>query len=374
MVVNSKAIPVMLVCVMLSTTACLTLTHVPREPVAVAGSSLPVQVGWEYFSEARIGAVLSSLAYVDGKVYFSSGSHVHKLDVFTGGELWTYDAKGDIWQFQVDERLVVFLADLGIGGDILVVLNADTGRLVWQQKETLFRSFCLCDGQLIAALEGHIRAYDPATGEQLWDNQEAATSHWGTHVLYEDGLLYVEAETLRVLDADTGRFIQEFQVQTDPGQTRIFEGILYTLDDEGEKLTAIDGRTGSIVWSKRYRPDSYHYPPTLADGVLYFPDKEGNILAVDSTNGSLLWKYSSSSKVRVLSNIAVFDGVVYTIYPDDTLRGIDTRTGYEVGRLQATGVGHPDLGEYAGVANVVSAGDTLLATFDGATLFALQAQ
>jgi outer membrane protein assembly factor BamB len=119
------------------------------------------------------------------------------------------------------------------------------------------------------------------TGEQLWDNQEAATSHWETHLVYEEGLLYVEAETLRVLDADTGDFLKEFDLQTAPGRTIISEGILYTANDWNEELLAVNGLTGEIVWRKRIPLARYRHTPDLIDGILYVTTEEGHLLAID---------------------------------------------------------------------------------------------
>jgi outer membrane protein assembly factor BamB len=294
------------------------------------------------------------------------------LDSLTGDELWAYNAGSSITHFEVSDDWVVLLKRV-FARDVLVVLSASTGEVIWQ-REGLIRSFYLSDNQLFAAFEGYIRAYDVTTGEQLWDNQEAATSHWETHLVYEKGLLYVEAETLRVLDADTGDFLKEFDLQTAPGRTIIFKGMLYTANDWNEELLAVNGLTGEIVWRKRIPLARYRHTPDLIDGILYVTTEEGHLLAIDRNDGSLLWEYSDSPAVRVISNIVILHEVVYAVFADDTLRGIDALTGHEVGHLQAEGIERPSIGDYFGIAKMAIAGDLLLVTFDGLTLLALQPQ
>jgi hypothetical protein len=76
----------------------------------------------------------------------------------------------------------------------------------------------------------------------------------------------------------------------------------------------------------------------------------------------------------VISNIVILHEVVYAVFADDTLRGIDALTGHEVGHLQAEGIERPSIGDYFGIAKMAIAGDLLLVTFDGLTLLALQPQ
>lgn len=342
--------------------------------VVIASSTLPVQLKWQQSSGAQeVGPLRGIPGYADDRVYFWSGSKLLALDVKTGEKIWEYDAKGFIWEAQASDRFVVFLVRTGWIEDTLVVLDTE-GEMIWKQSG-YFRSFCLGDSLLFAALEGHVRAYDLATGETIWDNQEAAESHWNTHLLYENSSLYVEGRNLRVLNPITGEMSREFEAQTVPGQTGIYNSILYTTDYDNNMLIAIDGQTGAMRWSRTYWPARDDFNAfALVDGVLYIPDREGNVLAVDSDDGTLLWQYQGSPRVQVLSNVVVFGDTVYAVFSDDTLRGIDTRTGQEIGRLKAAGVDPPTEGGPIGIAKIATADSLLLVTFDGVTLFALQPQ
>lgn len=362
------------VLMVLTTLALGAACSAPQGTVVIASSTLQVQLEWQCSSGVReVGPSRGIPGYADGRVYFWSGSKLLALDVKTGEKIWEYDAKGFIWEAQADNRAVAFLARTGWIEDTLVVLDAE-GEIVWEQGG-YFRSFCLGNGLLFAALEGHVRAYDLDTGEQIWDNQQAAESHWDTRVLYENASLYVEGRNLRVLNTVTGEMSREFEAQTAPGQTGIYRSILYTTDYDNDMLIAIDGQTGNVRWSRTYRPARDDFNAfALVDGVLYIPDREGNVLAVDSADGTLLWQYQGSPRARVLSNVAVLGDTVYAVFSDDTLRGIDARTGQEIGRLQAAGVDPPTEGGPVGIAKIATADSLLLVTFDGVTLFALQPQ
>jgi len=364
---------VILLCLIMLTAACSIQIPEVSQRVLITDSTLPVEVKWEYLSRAKtVASVRGIPAHNDGKLYFSSGSYLYALDSLTDDKLWTHDAGDSITHFQTSDDWIILLSR-AFARHVLVVLSAGTGEVIWQ-REGLIRSFCLSNNRLFAAFEGHIRAYDIATGEQFWDNQEAATSHWETHLVCEKGLLYVEAETLRVLNADTGDFLKEFDLQTAPGRTIIHEGILYTANDWNEELLAINGLTGEIEWSERIPLARYRHTPDLIDGILYVTTEEGHLLAIDSNNGSILWEYSDSPAARVISNMIVLDEVVYAVFADDTLRGIDVLTGHEIGRLETEGIQRPSIGDYFGFAKVAIAGDLLIVTFDGVTLFAMQPQ
>ncbi len=65
--------------------------------------------------------------------------------------------------------------------------------------------------------------------------------------------------------------------------------------------------------------------PVWHEGVIYFGGDDGNIYAVDATNGRQLWKHATGGPAP--SSPAVSDGVVYALSYDGKLYALDARTG-----------------------------------------------
>jgi len=65
-----------------------------------------------------------------------------------------------------------------------------------------------------------------------------------------------------------------------------------------------------IRWSVAI-PGIVHESPVFADGVLYFGGADSKIHAYDAVTGAQLWASKSKPSSRVLSPVAVADGVVY---------------------------------------------------------------
>ena len=106
------------------------------------------------------------------------------------------------------------------------------------------------------------------------------------------------------------------------------ESTLYTgsgAGGAGHTLYALDAATGAIEW----RADvgaGVTAPPALAEGVLYVPTADGDLVAVDA-NGcgaptcTPLWTAATGS--RITSQPAVGGGVVYTGSQDGTVAAFD---------------------------------------------------
>ena len=60
----------------------------------------------------------------------------------------------------------------------------------------------------------------------------------------------------------------------------------------------------------KFKTEGWVYSsPAIADGVVYFGSKDGNLYAVDIKTGQEKWKFKT--KYWVLSSPAIADGVVY---------------------------------------------------------------
>ena len=158
-----------------------------------------------------------------------------------------------------------------------------------------------------------------------------------------DGIVYVGGwnSSFYALDAETGGVIWEF-VAGDKrySEAVVADGIVYSGGTEGY-MYALDAKTGKEKW--RFKVDGYRLPvpggalfddvdsPVVYSGVIYFSSNDGNLYAVDSTTGRLLWKYNTES---IIFSFPIISGGL--VYFDDGSGGdarhifaLDAKTGQE---------------------------------------------
>lgn len=158
---------------------------------------------------------------------------------------------------------------------------------------------------------------------------------------------------------DTG----DGSVQYDRLKPGFSAGSAYTIDPEGD-LLALDLTNGSVRWEKETGlPASAG--PGVGDGVLYIGTSEADVVALDQESGDEIWRQGVSSEI--LSVPAASYGVVVVHTADGSLFGLDTTTGEQRWRydrkvpvLTLRGSGSP-----------VISGSTVFAGLSGGKLVAL---
>ena len=94
-----------------------------------------------------------------------------------------------------------------------------------------------------------------------------------------------------------------------------------------------------LVWSRALAPGSQQGTPLVYDGVMYMPNPDDVIQAIDAATGDLLWEHRRSlpddvrEYVRINStnrNIAIYDNLIINTTTDDYIFALDAATGREV--------------------------------------------
>lgn len=84
-------------------------------------------------------------------------------------------------------------------------------------------------------------------------------------------------------------------------------------------LRALDPATGQRLWEFRYPNPSTSGLLTTASGLIFSGDSEGNLLALDSRSGDLLWRYQMGSPLHGTSPITyMLDGRQHVLVPAGT--------------------------------------------------------
>jgi alcohol dehydrogenase (cytochrome c) len=84
-------------------------------------------------------------------------------------------------------------------------------------------------------------------------------------------------------------------------------------------LRAIDPATGERKWEFKYLRPSTAGLLTTASGLIFSGDNDGNLLALDSRNGTLLWRYQMGANLHGTSAITyMVDGRQHVLVPAGT--------------------------------------------------------
>ncbi|MEV0218278.1 PQQ-binding-like beta-propeller repeat protein [Streptomyces sp. NPDC050704] len=221
-----------------------------------------------------------------------------------------------------------------------------TGKRLWRLDGPV-GDFAYLNGVLLVRLDelgpsdtARYAAYEPGTGEQLWQRKLTATSPSPFHE-GPQGMLYADLRGgsggIARLDARTGETLGTVKAPGgDLWLATVHDSTAYYArweDDTGVSAAFFiqdlgSGKSRRIDFPWSVEPEA---PPLVHGGVMYIFDY-GNetLLALDLKRGKPLW--TSSRELRVFSEPAIHDGLLYVNMPDTSILALDPRTGRELGR------------------------------------------
>jgi outer membrane protein assembly factor BamB len=289
---------------------------------------------WQYAagSPARIAPVVD-----EGMVFISpDGDDLTVMDAGTGNVLWTTTAAD---------------GPLAVGGGILYSLTEDgsglaahdtvTAEELWRLSPASgFWSPILADGALYyGGVPNLLAAYDASTGEPRW--QSEAQGFASRSAALGDGVLVVGSEDRIVfgIDQATGATIWSTAVDVDGTlQTpAILDGVAYFAAFGGARngFFAFDLQTGTQLWRFDGVDGEGFWAPGAAGGLVYAPTDGERLYALDAKTGSVRWTVTGGGPMK--SAPAIVDGVVYVAGDDGVLLALDAASGAELWRLPLDG-------------------------------------
>ena len=114
-------------------------------------------------------------------------------------------------------------------------------------------------------------------------------------------------------------------------------------------LRAIDPATGERKWEFKFLSPSTSGILTTASGLLFSGDADGNLLALDSRSGKLLWRYQLGAPLHGTSPTTyIVDGRQHLLVPSGTtltawaLQTRNRRGGLYVRQARSASASHRD--------------------------------
>lgn len=267
----------------------------------------------------------------DGLVYVSSGNSgtgtlgVLCLNASSGAQIWSHRsllltytlANGHVYIGEAN-----YDPDYSLQG-VVSCLNAATGTQVWNfSVGTSFTTPKVSEG--IAYVGGHdytpstdvnvgfIYALNASTGEKLWAFQGPSGTRFDNQSpILEDANLYAISAVYSSHDASWHAGIYAFNAKT--GE------LLWNYTKPGQ-LNSILAKDQAIYASFNAADTRDNLDAADSGGYVY----EGGVLALNASNGALLWNYEIDSSVK--ASIAV-DGRVYAVSDNGVLYALGTSDG-----------------------------------------------
>jgi outer membrane protein assembly factor BamB len=250
--------------------------------------------------------VVSETAYPDAEVV--------ALSLTDGAERWRRPTTGQPIETPrgptAGVGIVLRILSDGLGAGGLAGLDVATGEVVWQLAEPLV---VLGQSDTTAV----VASFDPATGSPpVIEGIDLATG--------------AEVWTSQLVFADLSG------VGVSRGPAAVWDGTIAV--PTGESLTAVDIDSGAVRW---VGPQTDH--PEAADGVVVGTADSGRtIRALDAFSGELLWEAPGRPSYGDL--LAIGDGIVVVNALDrPALVAYNVRTGSERWRIDAAGIGEPQV-------------------------------
>ncbi len=251
----------------------------------------------------------------------------------------------------------------------VVAFDAETGNACWEymlgdpSQRWIFSAPVVVGGRVYVGHAQHFVCLNAETGECIWLRDDLRRTDWISSYsspVADETTVYVgffwHAETLWALDRATGatRWVVEgkgnphsaasspvLEISSETGCA----SVIYLTRHDGI-ICAIDANDGSMRWTfdlrqnddircgPRWSPGT----PALADGMLYVPTGDGDVLVVDTNAAQEAWRWSSGNALAgvqaytrdarsVLSSPVVSGNVVIVGASDGNIVALDRRTG-----------------------------------------------
>jgi len=238
-------------------------------------------------------------------VYLAAGAQIYAVDLNTGSEKWRYPAKAN--------SKIAFYANpvLTSDGQLVVPsydhklysLNPATGSENWifaGSTNRLIGSPLVTEKMIYQpSSDEHLYAVD-LTGKQIWVQQTGGPL-WAKPATDPNcGCVYIASMDHMVysFDAATGKQLWKSAdlggalVSTPAVSTN---GVLF-VGTFGKEMIALDTTNGTIRW--RFTTQNWVWSgPVLENNVLYFGDLSGYLYALNASDGTALWRIQPQNSI-----------------------------------------------------------------------------
>ena len=189
------------------------------------------------------------------------------------------------------------IVNASVESESLVALDKKTGKERWRvggirEAWNTPQLVQIGDGasELIVPIFGKVRAFDPASGNELWSCDTGIKWYMVPSVVSHDGIIYCiggrSGDSLAVRAGGRGDVTQSHLLWSrnkgsNVSSPILHDGHLYWMHEKLGIAYCADATTGEIVYEERVpRADQVYASPVLADGKLYYVSRRGRAFVI----------------------------------------------------------------------------------------------
>ncbi|MDH5312868.1 MAG: PQQ-binding-like beta-propeller repeat protein [Actinomycetota bacterium] len=230
-------------------------------------------------------------------------SHLAAFDLETQEALWPPVQLDGVSRTGV--TVDASTAFVGVNGGTVTAVDVAEGSVIWQQElgGTLLTPIAAADGLVLVGLQGDrdtqpvIVALDAATGQERWRHEPTDPAAVVSAVSVSDGRVFaiftgLSETSVFTVDLTDGsqewsrRLNATFDVVAPPV---VGEGTVLVTDLIGH-TRAFDPETGEQRWDFAQNAPAFRSVPLLVGAKLLVPTLEGELAAIDTRTGELVWR------------------------------------------------------------------------------------
>lgn len=241
-----------------------------------------------YPSKAGTWGASSTPCLVEGRLYVIGGKGTaYCLQADTGEEVWQTELK----QGNVSSSFTHLDGKLFIAARRLVALEAQSGKLLWEQKAVAGndsspvvwqqggKAYIICGGKR------KISCIDPGTGEVLWSTKGAGVS---TPAVAGATMVVQHGKGMRVyrVSPTAAEEVVELPLGGSRGGSPVNDGAK-AYSTSGKEAVCLNAESGEIIWKSKGVPEQFS-SAILADGKLVCLGGKGSLALLDAASGKRL--------------------------------------------------------------------------------------
>jgi len=249
----------------------------------------------------------------------SAVAHITSLDAATGAVRWSVPFRGGLYGNQA------VTGDGGVAvlqGGVLRVIDLATGHTRWSARTGDFPQPVAADGVVAAGTGGRVVGYSAATGAALWTArgvpaEPALTTDAGL-VLVTSNVQGGDAPTsVTAIDPRTGRVVWRFDAGAAPAVTTGADGIMVATYNP-RRVYLLDAATGKVRWSKATFVALNSAPVATISGIVMVEGSPGvRLVDRNVSDGAIRWSAPlSGSGGGAWQIVAAGRGLVVPDNPD----------------------------------------------------------
>lgn len=279
------------------------------------------QEGYFFALDAQTGEQLATLKFdknhvsapaaLDGTVFFASARAVYAYDARKQQLIWTFTDKDHEFAYA---SLMVHEKTLIVAGHDLLVLDADTGKLIWSFQQKEYISAAAIGGGKVVFVAGELlMALDWKAGNKQWEQKVGET--FPPAVLDDLVFLRSKAGEIRVFRLRDGSPAWKARKKGGAATALALHDGAVIYGGREDSVYALDARNGEEKWQFGTKRPCTH--PTIAGSTVYVVCLDRKLYALEVSTGHEKWRYDNRKAVPPQPTFA--DGIMYMLGTDGFL-------------------------------------------------------